>query len=227
MSTTKLTTANSKEFLEANKNTFVVLVFDAEYTGQDDVVQEATKRLSEAPDLKGKIVIGCVDAEQNNDLAAQYSIVSVPIVVVITKKGQARKIDTLEPSKLVSSVVEEIRRTELLESDEPTQAGDPKDRFREYLKKLTNRAPIMVFMKGDPKAPRCGFSRQLVELLAKHEIKYDTFDILQDDEVRQGLKEYSDWPTYPQIYVKGEFVGGLDILKQLSESGELKSTLQV
>lgn len=218
---------STKKFLEDNKETFVVLFFDAEYTGQHEVVQKAVEHLADALELQGKIKIGVVDAEENNDLATQYSIVSVPIVVGISKRGQTKKIDTLEPSRLVSTIREEVRRAELLDNDDNAQSGDPKDKFREYLKKLINKAPVMVFMKGDPKAPRCGFSRQLVELLAKHEVEYETFDILQDDEVRQGLKEYSDWPTYPQIYVKGEFVGGLDILKQMSESGELNATLQV
>jgi Grx4 family monothiol glutaredoxin len=78
----------------------------------------------------------------------------------------------------------------------------------------------MVFMKGLPSAPQCGFSRQLIALLDDSGVSYDAFNILGDDEVRQGLKAYSDWPTYPQLYVKGELVGGLDICKELHESGE-------
>lgn len=226
MSVTKLTPQTSEDFLQANKDLFVLLVFDAEYTGQDEVVQGAVKHLTASADLQGKIAIGLVDAEQNNDLAARYSIVSVPIIVGVSKRGQVKKIDTFEPTKLVNTIQEELRRIEMFDSED-APAGDPKDRFKEYLKKLTNRAPIMIFMKGDPKAPRCGFSKQLVELLSKYNAKYETFDILQDDEVRQGLKEYSDWPTYPQVYVKGEFVGGLDIMKQLAESGELQSVLTV
>jgi glutaredoxin-related protein len=102
-------------------------------------------------------------------------------------------------------------------------------------------------MKGDRNTPRCGFSRQLVEILneTRYQVKiadmkstfslffalffriaYDTFDILNDEEVRQGLKTYSNWPTYPQVYVKGELVGGLDIIKELRSSGDLLSTLK-
>ena len=69
----------------------------------------------------------------------------------------------------------------------------------------------MLFMKGDPTAPKCGFSRQTIEMFSSLNAKYGTFDILSDDAVRQGLKTYSDWPTYPQLYIKGEFIGGLDI----------------
>jgi len=70
-------------------------------------------------------------------------------------------------------------------------------------------------MKGNPEAIRCGFSRQIVEVLKTNTIAFDTFDILSDEEVRQGLKAYSDWPTYPQLYVDGKLVGGLDIVKEL------------
>eukprot|EP00126_Sphaerothecum_destruens_P011551 Sdes_comp20926_c0_seq1m18352 len=73
----------------------------------------------------------------------------------------------------------------------------------------------MIFMKGSPDFPKCGFSRQLIEILNQKSIDYATFDILEDEEIRQGLKVYSDWPTYPQIYLRGELIGGLDILKDL------------
>uniref|UniRef100_A0A3Q3FSV8 Glutaredoxin 3 n=1 Tax=Labrus bergylta TaxID=56723 RepID=A0A3Q3FSV8_9LABR len=92
------------------------------------------------------------------------------------------------------------------------------------LKKLINAAPCMLFMKGSAQDPRCGFSRQIVALLKTHGIQFSSFDILSDEEVRQGLKAYSNWPTYPQLYANGELVGGLDIVKELAESGELENT---
>ncbi|XP_065285902.1 glutaredoxin 3 [Dermacentor albipictus] len=93
------------------------------------------------------------------------------------------------------------------------------------LQKLINKAPVMVFMKGSPDAPRCGFSRTLMEMFKKHKVTFDSFDILTDEDVRQGLKQYSNWPTYPQVYVKGTLIGGLDIIKELEESGELAAAL--
>ncbi|CAH1981158.1 unnamed protein product [Acanthoscelides obtectus] len=83
----------------------------------------------------------------------------------------------------------------------------------------------MLFMKGDRNTPRCGFSKQIIEILNQLNAQYDTFDILSDEEVRQGLKKYSDWPTYPQLYINGELVGGLDIVKEMTASGELQSML--
>lgn len=83
------------------------------------------------------------------------------------------------------------------------------------LSNLVKAASVMLFMKGTPSAPQCGFSRQLVALLREHSVRYGFFNILADDEVRQGLKEFADWPTFPQLWVDGELVGGLDIVSLL------------
>jgi Grx4 family monothiol glutaredoxin len=94
------------------------------------------------------------------------------------------------------------------------------------LEKLVNRHKVMLFMKGLPSAPRCGFSRQIVQILDDSGVAYDAFNILEDEQVRQGLKEFSDWPTYPQLYVNGELVGGLDIVMELKDSNELNDVLK-
>jgi Grx4 family monothiol glutaredoxin len=86
------------------------------------------------------------------------------------------------------------------------------------LSQLVKAAPVMLFMKGTPSAPQCGFSRQLVGLLREKGVKYGFFNILADEDVRQGLKEFADWPTFPQLWVQGELVGGLDIVSSLSHS---------
>uniref|UniRef100_A0A034VAQ3 Glutaredoxin 3 n=1 Tax=Bactrocera dorsalis TaxID=27457 RepID=A0A034VAQ3_BACDO len=98
--------------------------------------------------------------------------------------------------------------------------------LEERLKALINKADLMIFMKGDRNAPRCGFSRQIIEIVNATNVPYETFDILNDEEVRQGLKTYSDWPTYPQVYVKGELIGGLDIIKELKANNELETALK-
>lgn len=90
-----------------------------------------------------------------------------------------------------------------------------KEDLHERLSKLVKAAPVMLFMKGTPSAPQCGFSRQLVALLRENSVKYGFFNILADDEVRQGLKEFADWPTFPQLWVDGELVGGLDIVSYI------------
>ncbi len=95
------------------------------------------------------------------------------------------------------------------------------------LKALIEQDTVMVFIKGTPQAPRCGFTRQILEILAAEGAKFGYYDILGDNDVREGLKKYSNWPTFPQLYVKGELVGGLDILKELKEAGELRSMLNL
>ena len=89
-----------------------------------------------------------------------------------------------------------------------------------------NSADVLLFMKGTPLFPQCGFSSRAIAILDRLEAKYETVDVLQDPEVRQGIKEYSDWPTVPQLYVKGEFVGGSDIMMEMYEAGELADLLE-
>ena len=97
---------------------------------------------------------------------------------------------------------------------------------KKHLESLINQAPLMLFIKGTPETPRCGFTKELLALLAASNVtNFKTFDILGDEDVRQKLKDYSSWQTYPQIYVNGQFVGGLDILKQMNEEGTLVQTL--
>jgi Grx4 family monothiol glutaredoxin len=83
----------------------------------------------------------------------------------------------------------------------------------------------MLFMKGDPSTPKCGFSRSIVEILQTSNVQFESFDILSDEDVRASLKTYSDWPTYPQLYVNGALVGGLDIVKEMAAGGNLLQQL--
>ncbi|MGK7946711.1 MAG: Grx4 family monothiol glutaredoxin [Microcystaceae cyanobacterium] len=92
---------------------------------------------------------------------------------------------------------------------------------------LVQSDKVFVFMKGSKLMPQCGFSNNVVQILNSLGVPYETFDVLEDPEVRQGIKEYSSWPTIPQVYVNGEFMGGSDILIELYQSGELQQTLEV
>lgn len=84
-----------------------------------------------------------------------------------------------------------------------------------------DQTPIVLFMKGSPMFPQCGFSATAVEILNRMALEFKGIDVLQDEDVRHGIKEFSDWPTIPQLYVKGEFVGGCDIVREMYEAGEL------
>ncbi|XP_029465855.1 glutaredoxin-3 isoform X1 [Rhinatrema bivittatum] len=115
---------------------------------------------------------------------------------------------------------------ELAQSGELEKICPKAKNLDDRLKMLTHKATVMLFLKGNKQMAKCGFSRQILEILNSTGIDFETFDILEDEEVRQGLKSYSNWPTYPQLYVKGELVGGLDIVKELKECGELSNVLK-
>jgi monothiol glutaredoxin len=90
---------------------------------------------------------------------------------------------------------------------------------------IVNGSDVLLFMKGTPLFPQCGFSSRAVAILQHLGVEFGSVDVLQDQEIRQGIKAYSDWPTIPQLYVKGEFVGGSDIMMEMYETGELKELL--
>jgi monothiol glutaredoxin len=86
--------------------------------------------------------------------------------------------------------------------------------------------PVVLFMKGTPVFPQCGFSAAVVQILSHLGVKFKGIDVLADPEIRQGIKEFSNWPTIPQLYVKGEFVGGCDIIREMFETGELQQLFE-
>jgi monothiol glutaredoxin len=94
---------------------------------------------------------------------------------------------------------------------------------KERIDALVNGNDVLLFMKGTPLFPQCGFSSRAIAILEHLGTPFETVDVLADQEIRAGIKEYSDWPTIPQLYVKGEFVGGSDIMMEMFENGELKT----
>jgi len=95
------------------------------------------------------------------------------------------------------------------------------------IQKLIDSNPVMVFMKGTKLMPQCGFSNNVVQILNSLGVEFGTFDVLSDFAIREGIKEYSDWPTIPQVYLKGEFLGGSDILIEMYNSGSLKEKIEI
>ena len=98
---------------------------------------------------------------------------------------------------------------------------------QQRIEQLVGSSPVFVFMKGSKLMPQCGFSNNVVQILNSLGVAFETFDVLSDMEIRQGIKEFSDWPTIPQVYVNGEFIGGSDILIEMYNSGELREQLEV
>lgn len=157
-----------------------------------------------------------VAVEEIPEIAQQHEIEAVPTVIFFENNKAVHRIDGIDIADLTATCKKLAGA-----SDSSTSSGSLEDR----LKALINKSKVMVFMKGDRSTPRCGFSKQLIQILNDTKADYETFDILSDEEVRQGLKTYSDWPTYPQVYVNGELQGGLDIIKEMVTSGELNTIL--
>ena len=185
-----------------------------------------------------RISVVSLDAEEVGEGSEKYEVTQVPLVILqkdgkvveaitggdatrirsaVEKHVPQDKKNVLPPAQKVTKpapkepAAEEAPQTNGNHANGTTEEAPVED-LDTRLSTLVNAAPVMLFMKGTPSAPQCGFSRQTVSMLRERGVRYGFFNILADDEVRQGLKTFSDWPTFPQLYVDGEFVGGLDIV---------------
>ena len=100
------------------------------------------------------------------------------------------------------------------------------DDVNKKIKNIIDSNNIVLFMKGTPDSPQCGFSMAVSNILKHLKVNFEGINVLENNEIRQGIKDYADWPTIPQLYIKGEFVGGCDIVKEMFEKGELKKLLE-
>ena len=100
------------------------------------------------------------------------------------------------------------------------------DTTRDRIQTEVDGNDVLLFMKGTPVFPQCGFSAAVIQVLSHLQVKFSSVNVLEDPDIRDGIKQYSDWPTIPQLYVKGEFVGGCDIIREMYETGELKTFLE-
>jgi len=202
-------------------DSLLVVHFMADWAQQCLQINDVLLELSQNKDY-ANVRFAKINAESLEDISREYQISSVPTCLLISNKKLLDRIEGADVPQLVNKVKQNSFKFGSL----TTAPIIPSDNIEDRLKSLINRSPIMVFMKGSAMAPRCGFSRTLVGILDEAKVNYDTFDILSDEDVRQSLKTYSNWPTYPQVYVKGNLIGGLDIIKELKESGELDEALK-
>ncbi|KAE8350782.1 thioredoxin-like protein [Aspergillus coremiiformis] len=184
-----------------------------------------------------------INAEELPDISEDYDVTAVPYVVLLRDGKILESISGSEATRVRDAVERHagsgttVPKTAIppplsavpRESGPATATQPPvsangaaealtpeqsKEALFARLADLVKAAPVMLFMKGTPSAPQCGFSRQLVGILRERSVKYGFFNILADEDVRQGLKEFAEWPTFPQLWVNGELVGGLDIVKE-------------
>ncbi|XP_045606464.1 glutaredoxin 3 isoform X1 [Procambarus clarkii] len=219
MSVKKISSVDEFSALEKN-NGLSVIHFMAEWAPQCEQMNDVITELSKQRELK-EVTFGIAVAEDISDVSLKYNISAVPTIVLLRGGKLVERVDGANAAELTTKVKTQAAKASLMSTSPVAPVKDLNTR----LKQLINSAKCMLFMKGSPDAPKCGFSRTTIDLLNKHEADYSSFDILTDEEVRQGLKTYSNWPTYPQVYIDGELIGGLDILKEMDDSGELGSML--
>ncbi|KAI1907449.1 glutaredoxin [Ophidiomyces ophidiicola] len=188
-----------------------------------------------------------VNAEDLPEVSEQYDVTAVPFLALLRNNELVDTVSGSDPVKVRETIEKHMGqktqnqgpsippplattpRTQNTLSPQngaslvyqtPQQEPSPptKEELFARLSELVKAAPVMLFMKGTPSEPQCGFSRQIVGILRENGVKYGFFNILADEDVRQGLKEFGDWPTFPQLWVKGELVGGLDIVKEEIEA---------
>lgn len=166
-----------------------------------------------------------VAAEELPELSERFQIAVVPTFVILQGHTVLEKLEganVAELAKRVDVLSKNVAKQNAFSTSTDDTISKPTDEARQYrLNRLINASPVMLFMKGTPTEPKCGFSRQIVALLDDEKIQYGTFDILTDEDVRQGLKDLSQWATFPQLYIHGSFVGGLDILQEKQSKGLL------
>jgi len=226
------------EILEVNKNFLIVVSFIAPWSENCKATKELTRELLSDPDLKQVLFIE-LPAEEFPGVSLRYEVKSVPSVVLLRNKQVLEKLVGADVRNYASQVVQNsndgtdvegvpVRTVERKPGAGGSSAANPNDSIAmiDRLEALIKQSDVMVFMKGNPEQPRCGFSRQVVQLIKDTGVSFKTFDILEDEDVRQGLKDFSQWQTYPQIYVKGELVGGLDVLREMQELGTLEGVLK-
>ncbi|QYS99187.1 hypothetical protein H0G86_006335 [Trichoderma simmonsii] len=171
-----------------------------------------------------------INAEDLSDISETYDVTAVPYLVLLRNGEVVETVSGSSAVKVRTAIEKHANKAGgatqsaaatngTAQAAEVAQADatvvDPAKQKEELFKRLgdlVKAAPVMLFMKGTPSSPQCGFSRQMVGILRDNSVKYGFFNILADDDVRQGLKEYAEWPTFPQLWVDGELVGGLDIV---------------
>lgn len=203
---------------KASPNKLVVVYtwasWDAPAQQLEEVMQELAAENTEAAFFKVD-----ADAAGGQDICKALSLSCIPCVATYLNLKLQGMVNGFAPADTVALVEGGAK----VAAETPAMSAE--EALTARLTALVSQAPVMLFMKGSPAAPRCGFSRQIVEILAAHKVSYDSFDILSDSDVREGLKKFSKWPTYPQLYGDGELLGGLDVVKEMVANGEFVESL--
>ncbi|XP_067009885.2 glutaredoxin-3 isoform X2 [Anabrus simplex] len=184
----------------------------------NDVLEELAKQ----SELKNVKFAKCL-AEDLPEISMKYEVSAVPTFLLLRGGALLDRVNGANAAELTKKINDQVSQAPYEDSTAATKSNE--EDLNSRLRNLINAAPVMLFMKGTAQQPRCGFSKTIVGILDGYSADYKTFDILNDEEIRQGLKTFSNWPTYPQLYINGELIGGLDIVKEMHENGELQAVL--
>ncbi|KAK0472011.1 glutaredoxin [Armillaria novae-zelandiae] len=177
-----------------------------------------------------------VEAESQQDIAESFDIDAVPSFVILRGHTLLDRISGANAQALTAAIarhaaspsINPLSKTDLAPAkaaDIVSEKKETEEELEKRMRGLMTKSKVVLFMKGSPDAPRCGFSRRITGLLKDQNVEYTHFDILSDEDVRQGLKKLNDWPTFPQLIINGEFVGGLDIVQEMIDNGEFAEAI--
>lgn len=216
--------AQFTELTNSDPSKLIALYFHTPWAGPCQTMNLVVKTLAQENPL---VLFISINADDHLEIGELFEVSAVPYFILIKNSTILKELSGADPKEFISALnqfSEKPKTAPAAAVPEPAasaSAAEPAEELTEALNdrltKLTGAAPVMLFMKGSPSSPQCGFSRQLVAILREHQVRFGFFDILKDDSVRQGLKAFSDWPTFPQLYINGEFQGGLDIIKESIE----------
>jgi len=217
-----------KELLSKDLERVSLLYFWAPWA---EPCKQMTEVVTELSRKYPKLLSLQIEAEAQEDITQSFDIESVPSFVILRGHTLLGRIAGADARALTESIAKQLGpidstpASQSVKSPASPPAVETPEELEKRLRGLMNQSKVVLFMKGSPDVPRCGFSRKICGLLHDQKIEFSHFDILTDESVRQGLKKLNDWPTFPQLIVNGELVGGLDIVQEMADSGELKESI--
>lgn len=195
----------------APKHTGFLLAFIS--TKDEETTEMVTEFIKEVAEEYNSVIVHTIDTDcaDNSTLLSTFQITTSPTFITLLDKGTIEHIQGFDAPTVIGAVDALVTKATLYQK----------------IDGIINQSKWVLFMKGNKDAPRCGFSRKMCDLLTNNGLSdFTTFDILGDQDVREGIKVYSKWPTFPQLYCDGELLGGLDVISEMVEAGEFAELLE-
>merc|ERR1711916_305210 len=207
----------------------VVVHFAADWCGPSKQMAAVVKTCPPSPNVTHVQV----EAEDVPGTSIKHNVVSVPTFILFHGGSEVGRIEGADAPSLVRAIDDLGKKKKVASAAEA--AAKAQKKLERRMQGIIDSAPVVLFMKGTPSGPQCGFSRKAIATLSAIQVEdggslveskwFNSFNILDDNDVRQGLKAYSNWPTFPQLYVSGSLLGGLDIMNEMAEDGDLEDAI--